>query len=103
MTTTLANTFSRRLSAFLSLEEMTAVCAANELEDDPVICHSHDYCDANEIMAAAFKETTGREIDLQSDDDREMWCDAWADAKEAHFKQIPLPLSEIAPSPFYKA
>jgi hypothetical protein len=27
----------------------------NERETDPGICHSHDFCDANEVMLEAFK------------------------------------------------
>ena len=89
MTTKLANEFSRLLTDFLSPQELINVLAANELEDDDLICHSHDYCDANEIMAEAFKNVVGREIDLQSDDDRELWCDAWDVAKENRFEQVP--------------
>jgi hypothetical protein len=41
------------------------------------ICASHDFCDANMMMAAAFKEVTGREADVATDADTALWNQAW--------------------------
>lgn len=53
------------------------------------ICASHDFCDANETMAAAFLEVMGRDI-LPDDDsgmtdsDCALWGQSWSIAKEKY-------------------
>lgn len=61
------------------------------------ICHSHDYCDANEAMCQAFKATMERECWWPSDvdegncteqdvnEDFALLDAAWATAKTANF------------------
>lgn len=50
------------------------------------VCASHDFCDANETMAAAFLQVMGRPIlpeddSGMSDSDCALWGDAWQKAK----------------------
>lgn len=40
-------------------------------------CATHDYCDANLLMAAAFKQANDREFDADSGADVGMWNLAW--------------------------
>lgn len=82
----LAYAFSRLLRAELG-DEIETVIARNQTPAYAGnICASHDFCDANEVMAAAFQEVTGREIDLQSDADSGLWSAAWKLAKEDDFE-----------------
>ena len=68
--------FVQQLRAELPPAHFAEMQNLNSVADDGV-CHSHDYCDANEVMAEAFAQVVGREIDLQSDDDRALWSSAW--------------------------
>lgn len=52
-------------------------------------CATHDFCDANEVMAEAFTKTTGRAIDLNSQRDTDLWNAAWDQAKAAEFRETP--------------
>lgn len=85
----LAAAFARRLVETLNDNEMRSVIGRNRRETDAAICHSHDYCDANMIMDAAFKEITGHSSATKQwlNDDRaiKLWSDAWALAKEREF------------------
>jgi hypothetical protein len=44
-------------------------------------CASHDYYDANEAMAQAFITVIGRDADIMSDADNDIWNAAWRSAK----------------------
>jgi hypothetical protein len=56
---TLAREFSRVLTEWLTPAEMADVNAKNAAEYNPIICHSHDYCDANMAMDEAFSRAFG--------------------------------------------
>ena len=71
------------LLAEIGAANFEAVATLNAAEKNPEICHSHDFCDANEVMAEAFAAVVGRSIDLQSDADSELWSEAWASYKAA--------------------
>lgn len=73
----IATLFVEQLRADLTVEQFAEMQNLNAVADKG-ICHSHDYCNANEVMAPAFAQVVGREIDLQSDADRGLWNDAWA-------------------------
>jgi hypothetical protein len=45
-------------------------------------CASHDFCDANMEMAAAFQRIEGREFDTTSDADHAVWNQAWEIARQ---------------------
>lgn len=66
----------------------------NELEEDPDVCHSHDYCDANVFMDEAFAEVMGYSVasllpDIPDNDNRR-WGTAWDYAKVFGFAELAL-------------
>ncbi len=87
----LAREFSMKLRHYLSEHEMSQVISLNESEEDPTICHSHDFCDANEAMQDAFIKLFGRSCNLNPEkipnQDLVLWNEAWAMAKENKFYQ----------------
>lgn len=54
-----AKRFSKEIRDFVSEEQMKLIIERNREEKSPSICHSHDFCDANEIMIRAMKKVTG--------------------------------------------
>lgn len=80
----LALAFSRHLRSRLTVEQMAHVVTRNETYAWHT-CASHDFCDANMVMLAAWKETQPQEIDLQSDADTLLWNQAWQIAKASEF------------------
>ncbi len=50
----LAAEFCKLMRAQLSADELADVVETNQLETDQSICHSHDYCDANQVMLDAL-------------------------------------------------
>ena len=56
------------------------------------VCATHDFCDANEIMAEAFAEVVGRPLALGDDEpnqqaDFALWGAAWGYAKDTHLTE----------------
>ena len=84
---TLASRFSTELRSTLSAEQMQTVVNRNlqALAAGYDDCHSHDFCDANEVMASAFQAVAGREMDLKIDSDCAAWGKAWRLAKKSAF------------------
>lgn len=76
----IAAAFVANLKAALTEQQFAEMQNLNAVADAG-ICHSHDYCDANEVMADAFFCVMGRELDTQSDEDRALWSDSWDYAK----------------------
>lgn len=64
-------------------EAMRAENARHADERRTGVCASHDYCDANEVMAEAFATIVGRELDVQSADDCHTINEAWDRARVA--------------------
>lgn len=65
MTTTnqdeqLAAKFTAILQEWLTASEWREMVRRQSREKDANICHSHDFCDANEAMDCAFSEVYGR-------------------------------------------
>lgn len=87
----LARAFSQKLRHYLSEHEMSQVISLNESEEDPCICHSHDFCDANEAMQDAFIKLFGRSCNfsgrVEYNADLDIWNKSWAMAKENKFYQ----------------
>lgn len=53
----IARAFSRQLHATLTKEQMDEVNARNTANWEPQrVCHSHDFCDANQCMIDALDE-----------------------------------------------
>jgi hypothetical protein len=88
LTCALARQFSQELLACLGIKKLRAASAANiagghHLSD--VLCHTHDYCDANELMARAYETITGGEPDVQDPNVCALWNSAWQAAKARDF------------------
>lgn len=62
----LAAEFSRFLRKHLNAYELACAITLNDDEPSDAICHTHDFCDANEVMAQAC-EAAGVEILLPCD------------------------------------
>jgi hypothetical protein len=71
----LAREFSRVLRATLDAHEVAEVIARNRIETSPSVCHSHDFCDANMVMLAAF-EAHGLDA-TDGDTNIALWNAAW--------------------------
>ena len=80
-TESLASTFATTLRDWMTEDEFSAVRERNAESSDPMVCHSHDFVDANEAMAAAFLSVLGVNADSRESDDVETWNAAWALAK----------------------
>lgn len=84
----IAREFSRVLREWITDEQMQEVIRRNKAETDTRICHSHDFCDANMAMDAAFRDLGmdpfegGEHI---SEATCELWGAAWDVAKSAEF------------------
>lgn len=87
---TLAKAFSDEMRAGITAEELAEVNKRNVAEGEgSLICHSHDFCDANMVMYDAWAKVTGAEppVEFIVNDDRAqaVWQDAWSIAKKANF------------------
>ncbi|AMR78008.1 hypothetical protein [Cupriavidus nantongensis] len=81
---TLAGAFARTIREYLTREELSEVIERNRAEADEGICHSHDFCDANEAMVEAF-ELCGVPMDFESQTNLNLWGNAWNTAAHADF------------------
>ena len=82
----IARAFSRNLRDELSAGDMLQVIALNRLPTrHPGCCHSHDFCDANMPMLAAFEAETGMEPAADDVVCAELWNAAWNKARESEF------------------
>lgn len=90
----LADQFIRDLRDILTPDELELVVTRNRAEPNDDICHSHDICDANEVMAASWKTLFGGEpafvtlgpLSLHGDLDMAAWNEAWRIAKGKEFR-----------------
>lgn len=84
----LAQRFSELLKRAIG-QNITDVISRNVMEENRDVCHSHDFCDANEVMLQAWKDCGHDPNDItgetQSDEARRLWQDAWDIAKEYDF------------------
>lgn len=85
----LARTFVKELRAAIGEEKFAEVVARNAAELNPDVCASHDFCDANMVMDAAFKtfgvdplEYGYTEEDGMSQEVCDLWNRAWDRGKE---------------------
>ena len=76
----LAEKFVELLRAALTPSEFAEMADANANETNPDICHSHDYCDANQIMLDALQS-----LGIEYDADSALHSDAWTYAREELF------------------
>lgn len=90
--TAVAAVFASVLKEWLTPVEFLQMRMLNAREESDLVCHSHDYCDANMAMAAAFEKLG---VDPLPDIDNDggpsdeaiaatnLWNDAWEAAMPA--------------------
>lgn len=81
---TLASEFIIIIRGWLRLEQCREIDQRNTAETDPQICHSHDFCDANQAMIDAFSRFNV-ECDPTDDAHHNLCQAAWAIAKQSGF------------------
>lgn len=82
---TVADAFAAVLKDWLTPAEWEEMRERNAAETSPLVCHSHDHCDANMAMDAAIRDLTGiTEINVEDPDINSLWNDAWTLAKAKH-------------------
>lgn len=82
----LAQAFGEQVQTAFGPAQFREICYLNKSSHASTsICATHDFCDANMLMEAAFQATFGRESDVADEADAKVWSDAWAIAKAAEF------------------
>lgn len=85
-TAELALKFVTLLRRELTAQQWDEMRAKNGTGEYKLACASHDFLDANMIMAAAFKEVHGREVafsdEANADADVDAWNAAWTLARQ---------------------
>lgn len=84
-TQALAYAFAAELRKELGDEKVAEAVRRNAEPRYVASCASHDFCDANMVMAAAFEQVIGREFEVGSEADAELWNRAWDVARESGF------------------
>jgi len=87
----LAKAFGDEIRASIAPDDLKEVNRLNAKEPDRPkysICHSHDYCDANDAMFDAWLKLGQLESDWDpaSQEQADLWNEAWTIAKVAGFK-----------------
>ena len=73
-----AEVFHRKMRWLLTSFELRSIDEQNRSEGFPSdCCASHDHIDANMVMAPAFEEVMGHEVDSESEVDADIWNKAW--------------------------
>lgn len=83
---TIADAFRRAIAEDLGTDiaaEIDERNATPEYADG--CCATHDFCDANMVMAEAFEAVTGRGPDVSSAEDTNLWNAAWDIARTQGF------------------
>lgn len=83
-TNTLASEFVIIVREWLTPDRCREIDRLNAAEDNPQICHSHDFCDPNQAMIDAFARFNV-ELDPHNDDHVNLMDAAWAVAKISGF------------------
>lgn len=88
--------FAQHLHATLADSEMLDVLVSNRHEPSSIVCHSHDFCDANMVMDAAMRSLGVDPLPEGQDGMPEavqaLWNEAWEIAKDNEFDPISLHL-----------
>jgi len=94
----LANEFSKCLRSVLTPSQIREAVKRNmhterhytktKAKIDSFICHSHDFCDANDVMMKALSNVGFTGFDAENENHAEIWGAAWRRAKENGFKKI---------------
>jgi hypothetical protein len=80
----LAAKFADRIERTLSTGEFDDMLTRNAAETNPAICHTHDFCDANQVMIDVLT-LCDIEYNPQDDGQRELIDSAWRIAKGEDF------------------
>lgn len=90
----IGNTFAALLREFMSDSEWEQMRKDNAAEECGIVCHSHDYVDANMVMQDALEIHDvdiwkhGGDWDNEDEGMRDevcnLWNDAWDYAKKTH-------------------
>lgn len=80
----IARAFCGVLNEWLTPEQIQQVNILNATDADQSVCHTHDFCDANQAMLDAM-ESLGIEWEGIEDLDRIPVNEAWSIAKAAGF------------------
>ena len=85
----IAEEFGRELGEYLTAKEKAAVIIRNSGQTDRgakySVCHSHDFCDANMAMDAAYKKVMKKQINANDESQLVYWNTAWNIAKHHNF------------------
>lgn len=73
--------FIEQLISELEPHEIGEVVELNFWEENPDVCHSHDFTDANELMCNAFEDATGTRFFQNDKEHQRIWNLAWQCAK----------------------
>lgn len=87
----IAADFIERLRGELTADTIARINARNAAPG-AAGCATHDFLDANTLMAEAFAASTGRDSDPASDADADLWNAAWFAARAAGFDSRNLPI-----------
>lgn len=84
----LARTFGAVVREWLTPEEFAEVLVRNRAQASALVCHSHDFMDANDAMMEAFERLGVPYDDVDADDERiaALWNAAWDLAKANEFE-----------------
>lgn len=81
----IARQFCHLVRDELSKDEVAQVIERNKQNPESE-CATHDFCDANVLMAEAFERAMDRSMRLESQVDMALVNGAWGIAKARHFK-----------------
>ena len=81
----ISRTFKRIVRNELA-SDLPEIIRRNKREDYGNACATHDFCDANELMAKAFYEAQGYSLEMTNDYHLWLWNKAWLMAKDDQFQ-----------------
>lgn len=96
----LAKAFTDLIRNDLTVEQLSELRARNQAHAGTAICASHEFLDARDRMAIAFRAVSGRARDA-SDADAELWNTAWRLAKDDEFKRSMELIQDAEGNPAY--
>lgn len=80
---TVADGFAGIIRDWLSEEEFEELCRRNREDSQEEVCHSHDFCDANDAMLSAL-DREGISTDMTNSIVVNFVNAAWAEAKQEY-------------------
>lgn len=85
--TRLSQAFTTVVRSNFTIKELREINKRNKAYEitHPGCCATHDFCDANMLMAEAFHNAFKREPDVGSEEDAQLWSAAWNDARTRKF------------------